>query len=87
MSNDKAKGKKGGKLLQPGMLMLAAMFLWAADHEPARFTAGSLTGWVLGAVSVALLVRAGLALLAPALRILGIVFGHAFKALQSGAES
>jgi hypothetical protein len=81
-----AKGKKKQKLLKPGMLMLAAMFIWSAAHEPDQFTIGNTAAWLLGAVTVALVARAAFALASPIMRIIGIVLGQALHSLQSGAE-
>lgn len=83
-----AKSANSKKLLSPFMLTMAAMTGWAAAHEPAPFTIASVGVWVCGAVTVALLARAGLALATPVLGIMGAIFGRAMKAMRnSGAES
>jgi hypothetical protein len=82
------KPEKRSKILSPFMLTLAAMASWAALHEPDRFTMGSAGVWALGAMTVALLVRAGLALLVPLIDIIGAIFGRAVQILgQGGAGS
>ncbi|GLR67512.1 hypothetical protein GCM10010909_21930 [Acidocella aquatica] len=89
MAKDPAakRGKTRPKLLRPGMLMLAAVFIWSAQHQPPVFTPASLSGWALGAATVALLTRATLALAAPVLGIFGTIFTQALQHLQHGAES
>jgi hypothetical protein len=83
-----AKPAKSKKLLSPFMLTLAAMTGWAAAHEPDPFTAASVGVWICGAVTVALLTRAGLALFTPLLGIFGTIFTRAMKTMQHpGAES
>ncbi len=62
----KAKSGKPRKLFSPFLLSLAAMTGWAATHEPESFNNPGMAGaWLLAALAVGLLVRAGLALLAP----------------------
>jgi hypothetical protein len=80
------KVAKKSKMLRPGMLMLAAVFLWSAKHEPPQFDITSLGIWALGAVMVALLTGAALALAAPLLGILGAILSQAVHALQNEAE-
>jgi hypothetical protein len=80
-------GKSRPKLLKPGVLTFAAMFIWSAQHQPLVFTPASLAGWALGAATVALLTRAALALAAPVLGVLGAIFTQALQHLQHGAES
>jgi hypothetical protein len=83
-----AKAAKSKKLLSPFILTMAAMAGWAAAHEPDVFTVASAGVWLCGAVTVALLTRAGLALATPLLGIFGTIFGRAMKAIQThGAES
>ncbi|WP_026439251.1 hypothetical protein [Acidocella facilis] len=68
----KAKPPKASKLFSPVWLSLAAMTSWAATHEPGSFANPGLVGaWGLGALAVALLTRAGLALLGPLLKLTG----------------
>ncbi|MDD2795457.1 hypothetical protein [Acidocella sp.] len=81
------RGKTTPKLLRPGMLMLAAVFIWSAQHQPPVFTPASLAGWALGAATVALLTRAALALAAPLLGVCGALFTQALQHLQQGTES
>lgn len=81
-----AKAKKQGKILKPGMLVLAAMFLWSAQHEPENFDPASVAGWVFGAVTVALLTCAAVALVAPVMRLLGAMLGQAMQSMQNGGE-
>lgn len=80
------KTVKKSKMLRPGMIVLAVMLLWSAKHEPPQFDIASVGIWVLGAVMVALLVRAALALAAPLLGILGAILSQAVEALHNGAE-
>ncbi|HUW79477.1 MAG TPA: hypothetical protein VMV54_01130 [Acidocella sp.] len=88
MTTDKtrAKRKQKPKLLKPGMLMLAAMFLWSAQHEPPAFSLASVAIWLSGAVTIALLARAALALASPVLNIAGALLHQAFQGQNSGAE-
>lgn len=83
-----AKPAKGKALLNPAMLTLAAMAGWAAAHVPAGFTLASAGVWVCGALTVALLTRAALALAAPLLGMVSVLFSRAMKAMQQqpGAE-
>lgn len=53
------------RLIRPGPLMIAAAILWAAGNEPARLTLASTLIWLLGSLTIAILARAGLALLQP----------------------
>lgn len=89
MAKDPAakRGKTRPKLLKPGMLTLAAVFIWSARHQPPVFTPASLAGWALGAVTVALLTSAALALAAPVLGVFGAIFTQALQYFQNGAES
>ena len=81
------RGKTAPKLLKPGMLMLAAVFIWSARHQPPVFTPASLAGWAFGAATVALLTSAALALAAPVLGVFGAIFTQALQHLQHGTES
>jgi hypothetical protein len=85
MPSSKSKGKKA-KLLRPGLLVLAVMFLWAAQNEPANFTASTFASWALGALTVALLTRAGLALVAPVFAIAGTLLTQAMQEHPHGVE-
>jgi hypothetical protein len=85
-NKSKSQGKKRPKLLNPGTLMLAVMFLWAAQHEPPVFNIVSLATWILGAASTALLARAALALAAPGITIASALLRRAFQGLQGRAE-
>ena len=89
MAKDPAakRGKTRPKLLRPGILMFAVMLAWSARHQPPVFTPASLSGWALGAATVALLARAALALAAPVLGMFGAIFTQALQHLQHGAES
>jgi|GEM_PF-3576535 hypothetical protein len=80
------RGKNTPKLLKPAVLTLAVMFIWSARHQPAAFDPASLAGWALGALTVALLTRAALALAAPVLGMFGAIFTQAMQHLQHGAE-
>jgi hypothetical protein len=82
----KPKGKNAA-LLKPGMLTLAAVALWSAQHEPVTFDTASLGTWLLGAVAVALSVRAALALFAPLLGLCTAILGQAYQSLQDRIES
>ena len=84
--NPKPKGKKSA-WLKPGMLTLAAVFLWSAGHEPAVFNAASLSLWLLGALTAGLLVQAALTLAAPLLGIFAAVLSQATRILQRGPEA
>ncbi len=53
------------RLIRPGPLVVAAAILWAAANEPTNLTPSSAAVWLLGALTVALLARAALALLQP----------------------
>ncbi len=82
------KAAKSHKILNPFMLTFAAMAGWAALHEPAGFTLASAGVWACGAVTVAFLARAALALLAPLLNVLGVLFSRALKTRRyDGVES
>jgi hypothetical protein len=70
-------------LLKPGMVTLACVLLWAAQHQPDSFTPASTGVWLLGALTVMLLVRAGLALATPTLKLTA---GLLAKALDDMAE-
>ena len=85
--NPANKGKQKPKLLKPGMVVLAAMFLWSAQHEPDAFDIGSVTAWALGAVTVGMLVYAALALASPVLHIMGSITGRALQAMQTRPEA
>jgi hypothetical protein len=74
---------KKSALLKPGMVTMASVLLWAAQHEPDSFTAASTGVWLLGALTIMLLVRAGLALAAP---ILTLTSGMLSKAMADMAE-
>jgi len=78
------KDKK--KLLKPGLVTLAASLLWAAQHEPADFSLSSLAVWGLGALTIALMVRAVLALATPVFDLAGILFRQTVQALQDEEE-
>jgi hypothetical protein len=65
----KPKGKRNAGLYRPGLLTLALVLFWAAAHQPAEFTPVATIVWLLGAATGALLVRAGLAFLEPAVRL------------------
>jgi hypothetical protein len=80
------KGSKQSKLLKPGMLTLAVVFLWSAKHQPPQLDITSVGIWALGAIMVAMLVRAALALAAPVLGILGAILSQAVHTMQNGAE-
>ncbi len=68
----KKKPAKPSGILHPFLLSLAAGTGWAALHEPADLTNPGLLGaWLLTALAIALLTRAGLALLAPLAGLLG----------------
>lgn len=80
------KSRTKAATLKPGLLMLAAVFLWSAKHEPPDFNIASLGVWTLGALTVALLARAAFALAAPLLGLLGAIFKQTLLALQHEAE-
>jgi hypothetical protein len=83
-----AKPGVNKKRLSSGMLTLAATAGWAAAHEPPQFSTASVGVWLCGAVTMALLTRAGLALVTPLLTICGVIFGRALKVMQHhGADS
>lgn len=83
-----AKPANSRKLLSPGMLTLAAAAAWAAVHEPGEFSAATVGVWLCGAVTMALLARAALALFTPLLAMFGVIVGRALKTMQTpGAES
>ncbi len=85
MTKPKPKPKPG--LLKPGMIMLAVMFLWAAQNMPAAITPGSGALWLCGAITAGLLARAALALAAPVFKILGDLIRRSFQDLQAGPDS
>jgi hypothetical protein len=60
-----ASQRNAQRLVRPGPLMVAAAILWAAANEPVGFTMASTIVWVLGALTIAILARAALALLQP----------------------
>jgi hypothetical protein len=83
-----AKTSKNQKILNPLMMTLAAMTAWAALNEPARFDVGNIGVWSLEALAVALLTRAGLALLTPLLGVFGVLLQRAVQDMRgNGAES
>lgn len=68
--------KSPKKFFSPFLLSLAGGAGWAASHSPVHFGAPEEVGaWLISALSIALLVRAGLALLGP---IIGL-FGEALR--------
>lgn len=85
-SGGAGRAETNPRVLRPGMVTLAAVFLWAARHEPADFSAASLVVWFAGAITAALLVRAALALAAPLLAIAGAALEQAIASLRSGDE-
>lgn len=83
-----AKAAKSKKILSPFMLTLAAMAGWAAAHEPAAFTLASVGVWLCGALTVALLASAGLALFTPLLGMCSGIFSRALIVLKrDGSET
>jgi len=71
-------GKASYKASTKNTLMtIAAAASWAAMHEPTVLDFGSVSVWGLQTLAVALLVRAVLALLAPALGLCGVLLQHA----------
>jgi len=68
--------------LKPGMIVLAAVLLWSAKNEPAQFDVTSLGTWILGAILVALLVRAALALIAPLFGLFGALLAQALQSVH-----
>lgn len=58
-----------GKLFRPLLVVLAVVLNWAALNQPPLFTPASLLVWLLGAITVGLLVRAALALAIPIMQI------------------
>ncbi len=83
----KKPAKKIPKLLRPGMVVLACMCFWAAQHEPGQFDAGSVGAWLLGAVTAGLVMEAVFALVLPAVVILSKLAAGAIREMQSGGES
>jgi cell division protein FtsW (lipid II flippase) len=82
MANSKANNKankKKGKLMRPSMVVLAIVFLWAAQNMPPSLNAGSAVSWGLGAFTVALLAGAGFALAVPVLTIFAALLGQALR--------
>lgn len=69
----RGKGRRGGaksaRVYKPGLVTIAIVMFWAAYNEPAMFDSAGILIWLLGAVTVGLLVRAGLALFEPMLRL------------------
>jgi hypothetical protein len=57
-------------LIRPGLLTAAGALFWAAAHQPAVLSPASASVWGLETVTAALLIRAGLACLEPAIRLL-----------------
>lgn len=83
-----ARPAKSRKIVNPFILTVAALAAWGAAHVPEQFTVASAGVWICGAVTVALLTRAALALGAPLIAILGVLSGRALKTVrQDGAES
>ena len=81
----KEKSRKTAKKpnpLKPGMVVLAAVLLWSAKHEPAQFDITSLGTWALGAILVALLVRAALALVTPLFGLFGAILAQALQSMH-----
>jgi hypothetical protein len=74
------------RLLKPGILTLAAMCLWAATHEPARLDTPSLLAWLFGALTIALLSRAALALAAPFFQLLAAACAPLLAPQRGGTE-
>ncbi len=77
-----AKSGKPRQILNPFMLTLAVAAGWAALHEPQIFTIASAGVWVCGAITMGLLARAALALFAPLLNVLGVLFSRALKGMR-----
>jgi len=82
-SKPKAKHKS---FLRPGLLCLAAVLFWAARHQPASLTAASLGIWLLGALTIFLLLRAGLAFITPLMTLLGKIFSFSLRQMQQGTS-
>ena len=83
-----AKPVKSRKIVNPLILTMAALAAWGAAHVPEQFTVANIGVWICGAVTVALLTRAALALGTPLIGILGVLSGRALKSVrQDGAES
>jgi len=82
----KAKGKKSAPL-KPGMLTLAAVAIWSARHEPDSFDPASLGTWLLGALAMALTLRAAFALAAPVLGICAALLAQIYQGGQDRIES
>jgi hypothetical protein len=64
-----AKSAAAASVVRPGLVVAAVVLFWAAMNEPALFTPTSVAVWLLTAVAVGLLARAGLALLEPLARL------------------
>lgn len=82
MEKSRKKAKKASPL-KPGMIVLAAVLLWSAKNEPAQFDITSLGTWALGAVLVALLVRAALALITPLFGLFGALLAQALQSMHN----
>jgi ABC-type thiamin/hydroxymethylpyrimidine transport system permease subunit len=80
----KSATNSAAPLVKPGMVTMAAVFAWAAVHEPARFTPASCGVWLLGALTTALLVRAAMALISPLAAALAAALGQAFGDAPNG---
>jgi hypothetical protein len=63
-------GSRRASLFRPWLLTAAFALFWAAAHQPAGFSPVGTIVWLLGALTWALLVRAGLACLEPAVKLL-----------------
>jgi hypothetical protein len=82
MEKSRKKAKKASPL-KPGMIVLAAVLLWSAKNEPAQFDITSLGTWALGAILVALLVRAALALITPLFGLFGALLAQALQSMHN----
>lgn len=62
----KPKRSKPKKFFSPFLLSFAAIAGWGAMHEPASLTNPAVAGaWALASLTIGLLVRAAIAILAP----------------------
>ncbi len=74
-----------GIWFKPGLVLTSFVFFWAASHEPPAFTATSISIWIFGAITAALLAKAALVLTEPVTRILLTLLSPASKNSKSGS--
>ena len=73
----KRKIEQPKKFFNPFLLSLAAATSWAALHEPGHFDDLSMIGaWLISALSIGFLARAGLAMMPPLFKLLADILRY-----------